>query len=220
MKNENGVRVNKILFAKKWLDIIERSLLDSRIKESTLSWIRTDLPEDPMLTYSIVFPKGYCLALRFGGYTLTPSDRITVVPEIGFITTFKIGYDAVPGYLTTTLRAFILTSRDEWLFEESCIQRIARIIKTQRATESNYPLTGIVPATVYEDYYQSTDAKLIFRNLAIPLQIKSSERQAKIHKVDMAHIPVLVYQPKMTDEELLKSVVHICIYYEKEKNGS
>lgn len=215
MQDEKNRRINKTFFAKKWLDVIERALLDRTIKENTLAWIRTDLPEDPMLTYSIVFPRGYCLALRFGGYLLEPNDRVTVVTELGFVTTFQIGVNAAPKHFTDIIRSFVLATSNDWRTEYICVERIGRIVKNQLSKDPHYFLTGIVAATVYEDYYEHIDAKLIFKKSIVPLQIKSSERQAELHKKNTPHIPVLLYQPKMTDEELLLHVLRICVAYDK-----
>lgn len=208
-------RVDKTFFSKRWLSIIERTFLDPSIKEKTLSWIRTDLPEDPMLTYCIVFPKGHCIALRFGGYLLDPNNEVVIVPNLGFVTTFQIGVSTVPGHLIEKLRSFLLACYNNWLFEEKCIERINKIIKDRLSREVEFPLKSVMSASLHDDYYKSTDAKIIFKQQAIPLQIKSSNQSAKVHMEKNGHIPVLMYDPKITDHELLLAMIRICLDYEK-----
>lgn len=198
-----------------WAQIIEEVLQTPSVQNKTLSWIRVDQPEDPTLSYTLVFARGRCLCIRFALHEHKDAERIQVVSSLGLTYTFLIGRNAEKKNIAEYLFSFISTADNEWNQEDRFVDKMEVAIQRSVKKHFGLPLTKIYKSSVHEDFHKGIDAWMIYQNKPIPLQIKSSMRQVLEHVQAGKKIPVLLNTGTQSDNEMIRQLIEIAERYLK-----
>ena len=195
---------------------IESVFMEPSIVGKTLTWIRSDLPQDPFLSYVIIFPRGRCICLRF---CLDSNNQGLELEETRMVFTYcySFGKNVAIQKLKYSVVQIISSFHNSWASEDRAIQRMKEAVERKIVADPHFLLQKVYASSVQEDFYKGIDAWMLYQGHAVPVQVKSSKYATVLHREAHPEIPVFLYTEQFSEPILLKNLSYLASRYVLER---